>query len=1258
MLIHLGNTRRINTLIYLLFLTIVANSQTGNTYTFSFKNDLPIDSIIPGNNSITINYSLPEINFGQAQSETGLFYRISTPGHSRTYEPGKPELPVFTRLINIPEGSSVKIRIHDVKTRRINPSLANIKGILFPAQLGQTKQQDGRRAEFIMDKKIYSSRKTIESDTVKIEPVGKIRGKQISSLSISPVRYNPRSNVLEVITSMKVELSFSPDQGKGEKFAIQGTDLFDGILEKGLINYYPKDHITGFSSQPIGMIILTDSTFKKSLKPFYEWKTQKGFKLDILYKGEETTGSTYSELKEAIARVYNEALQEGHPPEYLLIIGDVNRIPFYGTDNITDMYYAEMDGGGDYLPDMYVGRIPAPDTNSVKAVVEKILQYEKFEFADTNKFHSKALVFAGKDATYASYMNGHVKYAFETYLKPALNVSAKHFYYPEGAENRDSIIKLISDGLSFINYTGHGTKQGWLHVEIKTPEIKLLKNKNMYPLVISNACRTAQYNDSTSFGNKMLLSRGKGAIGFIGCSNDSYWDEDFIWAIGTGTPGSDPKYSQTGLGAYDRLFHTHQELPSDWYITLGQINYAGNLAVSSSSSLKKKYYWETYTVLGDPSLIPYIGTPRAFDVSLPDTLPNGIKALSLDLDPFAYIAISRGGELWDASHASPSGAVNLHLPGISNDSCLVVITGQNRIPLIKTIYFADINREFINLSESGIEDPEGNNNKKADFGENINLKVKISNLGLKPATGVTASISSASRWITITRSEAEIGTIGPRSEITLASSFRIKIADMVPDRERIPVDLIVRDNKGEKKYKIDFTVHSPALEILNCIIDDSDKGNNNSVPDPGEVFNLLFHIRNYGSSNTSGKILVTSLDPTLEIIDTDIQSGTLEHGQIATIRVTVRLAHEARHGDYFSFLATLDCQPYVVKKDFQFRIGRIRESFESGSFKVFPWINLSPKPWVISSANSYDGIFSARSGGITHNSSSSLILRTYFLEPDTMRFYYRVSSEPNYDYFQFKLNGTEIVRRSGETNWIKQLVAVPAGYNKMEWIYKKDNSVSQGADAAWIDLIDFSGSAGVNYIQKDLEVASIVTPYQKDKFGLETVSVKVLNVGTDTINGFNLAYSINNKYPVIQSFSNKIAPYQDSVTLTFDKKVDMHLNDIYEISVFSYDNEDDHRLNDTLRIKLVNAELEETVVVYPNPFDSHLDFTIYSKVPRRARISLTNLAGEKVFEEERELVSGENQHRIVTSNISPSLYILQITGKGFSKSLPLIKLKR
>ncbi len=1254
---YLGSKRKAKILAGFLLFSIFVSGQTGKTFKYHFDGDLSEKNVITGDHSIIINYSFSELAIDTLINGNGSFYRLAIPGHTATADPGKPELPVLNRLISIPEGVTFRIAVSDVKSSSIKPSRDKIKGIMFPAQPGETKQDQRQKPEFVIDKKIYSRREIINPDTVRIESIGKIRGKQLFNLIISPVRYNPGSNLLEIITSMKIEITFSDNIGASSK-SLNESPLFNATLDKGVLNYFPEDLITGYSDQPVGMIIVTDTSFKKYLEPFYRWKKQKGYKLDILYKGAGQAGDTYPEIKESISRIYKSYSTQGHPPEYLLIIGDADKIPYYGNGNVTDMYYGEFDGNGDYLPDMYIGRIPASDTTSVKSVVQKILEYEKFQFADTNKFYSRALAFAGKDASYASYMNGQIKYAISNYLTTENKIDEFHFYYPEGFTKKDSITRLISKGLSFINYTGHGSSAGWLHVDIKSPDIRKFTNKSMYPFIISNACRTAQFNDTASFGNKIVLSSGKGAIGLIGCTNDSYWDEDFVWAVGSGTPNADPKYVQTGLGVYDRLFHTHSELPSDWYITMGQINFAGNLAVSSSSSLKKKYYWETYTVLGDPSIIPIIGTPSPFTISLPDTLPNGIKSLSVTIDPYSYMAVSHFDALWDASFASPSGSVVLDMPGMSNDSCLVVITGQNRIPLIKTIYLHDFNREFINLSESGINDSGGNNNGKADFGETLYLKLKISNLGLTSASNLTATISSTSPWVTITQNSASIGTLAGKTEKILNNDLQLTIDDNIPDLGIVTFDLTLKDNKIEKKYKIDITVHAPELEIINCLVDDSEYGNRNYIAEPGENFNLVFQVKNLGSSNTSGQLLIESQESELEIVDLDIKSGILQFGEISNIPVAVKLSSSAKYGDFISLRSTLDCSPYIVNKNFLLRVGRIRESFESSTFKVFPWINPSDKPWIIAGSNSIDGNLSARSGLISHKSASTLMIRTYFPEPDSLKFYYKVSSEPNYDYLQFNLNNTEKLKKSGETNWEKQAIAVPAGYNKLEWVYRKDNSVSQGADGAWIDLIDFAASTVVKYIQKDLEVAEIVTPGQKDIYGQEPVSVKVRNLGSDTLNGFSLAYSVNGKMPVIQDFRTVLASYNDSAIVTFDRRADMDLSGTYDILVFGNENYDDYLPNDTLMIRVENTEIEESVNIFPNPFNEKLNIIINSKISRVVDMSLTNVSGKKVHAEKLVLTEGENDLFIDTKQLSPALYILNINGNGLSKAYSLIKLKK
>ncbi len=617
---RLGKDKQAKLLAVFLLLSASAVGQPGKTFKYRFNDDLQVTNVVKSGNSLTINYTVPELNIESIVNENGSFYRIQIPGHTPTSSVGQPELPVLSRLITIPDNDSWQIKISEVKSTRVKPSGKKIEGVLFPSQEGETKEIQKKKPEFTIDKVLYESRGVISSDTVRIEPLGKVRNRRLANIIISPVRYNPRSNLLEIITSMKVEVTFLQQGSLMAKSLYPESELFAESLGKGVLNYDQGDLITGYSDKPVKMVILTDTTFLKDLQPLLRWKTQKGFKVEVLTRGARSAGITYTEIKNTLSKIYNESSENDPPPEYLLIIGDVNKVPYYGTGNVTDMYYGEFDGNGDYIPEMYIGRIPVANTTELKSVVNKIIQYEKFEFAGANKFYSNATTSAGVDAGYANYMNGQLKYAISNYLTPAYKINEKHFYYfsllngtdalaaAARAVRKDSLIKEINNGTSFINYSGHGDEAGWLHLNLKVPDTSLIHNTNMYPFIISNACRTSEFNIG-SFGNNMVLVKNKGAIGFIGCSNDSYWDEDFYWAVGAGTPSANPAYETTGMGAYDRLFHAHNELPSAWHITMGQINYAGNLAVSASTSTRKKYYWETYNLVGDPSMIPIIGQP-------------------------------------------------------------------------------------------------------------------------------------------------------------------------------------------------------------------------------------------------------------------------------------------------------------------------------------------------------------------------------------------------------------------------------------------------------------------------------------------------------------------------------------------------------------------------------------------------------------------------------------------------------------------------
>lgn len=137
----------------------------------------------------------------------------------------------------------------------------------------------------------------------------------------------------------------------------------------------------------------------------------------------------------------------------------------------------------------------------------------------------------------------------------------------------------------------------------------------------------------------------------------------------------------------------------------------------------------------------------------------------------------------------------------------------------------------------------------------------------------------------------------------------------------------------------------------------------------------------------------------------------------------------------------------------RFQAGSFTDGFESGNFSRLPWAFGGGPPWIVQSSQVSLGSFAARSGIISNNQRSSLFLATN-TPAGIGSFDYKVSSETNWDWLEFYVNGVLNGRWSGEVGWQTHLFTLPAGINTLEWRYVKDFSLTAGLDAAFIDNFD------------------------------------------------------------------------------------------------------------------------------------------------------------------------------------------------------------
>ncbi len=129
------------------------------------------------------------------------------------------------------------------------------------------------------------------------------------------------------------------------------------------------------------------------------------------------------------------------------------------------------------------------------------------------------------------------------------------------------------------------------------------------------------------------------------------------------------------------------------------------------------------------------------------------------------------------------------------------------------------------------------------------------------------------------------------------------------------------------------------------------------------------------------------------------------------------------------------------------------EGFESGDFSNWDWQQGGTAPWFIQSGTVFEGSYAAQSGAITHNQTSTMSLSLDVNPAGNISFAYSVSSEANYDYLQFYIDGALQAEWAGTIGWTEVSFPVGAGTHTFAWTYYKDGSVSTGSDCAWVDSI-------------------------------------------------------------------------------------------------------------------------------------------------------------------------------------------------------------
>ncbi|MBO7653095.1 MAG: T9SS type A sorting domain-containing protein [Bacteroidales bacterium] len=695
------------------------------------------------NSTLSFTSKLSEISLTRTIENGEIYSKIVVDGYITNNQIGFPQLPVMVKMIEVPMDAEIVTNVTVNSEKVVSLADAGFSQAIVPCQPSLFKNQKKEDVPFEKNK-IYAEGGLFSPETVTIEEVGIMRGIRLVKVIVNPFAYDIADNALTIADDISVELSFKNANVRSNAIKDSKYSPAFGALYSKIWNY--KQTRNAEMHYPIKYVIVSDRMFEEALLPFIAWKTKKGFNVVTAYTDE--IGHTESAVHTYLQNLYDAATAENPAPSYVLYVGDTAQISVQWSklehssgwmgdenDHYTDVYKVCFDGANDYIPDMFFGRFSAQNASQLTPQIEKTLMFEQYTFPDPSYLGDAVLV-AGYDETYQYddiNGNGQINYATQYYFNDEHGVNATVYLSPESHTSGDAIKAQISEGVGFVNYSAHCNYDGWQDPVFNLTDIPNLQNESEYFFSIGNCCLSNKF-DTECFGESLLRTPGKGAVCHIGGTNSTIWDEDFYWSVGTmQTINVNPTYEGTGLGAYDHLFHERGEAP---YVSAGEIVFIGNFSVNSSTSRYIQYYWEIYTLMGDPSLMPYVGVPSQLTPEYSNIIPVGSTSLEVTAENLSYIALSKDGVLLDAQYTGNGTSAELTFEAITEPGELdLVITRQFRAPYIQKIVVVAGTDEN-NVALMSINAPESAlSTQNATF----QPQITIMNIGTTNLTSLTAN---------------------------------------------------------------------------------------------------------------------------------------------------------------------------------------------------------------------------------------------------------------------------------------------------------------------------------------------------------------------------------------------------------------------------------------------------------------------------------------------------------------------------------------
>ena len=1086
----------LNRILFIVVMALFANVTMAQTYTYPVKGKQGFSVSQKTRDGMRINYELGQFDLSQINVRGEEMSEISISGVVLPNTAGNPNIPTESRMIAIPTGAKATLSV-------VSYDMEVIKNVNIAPALRVQAENEEPDMDYKKNMDVYSKNANYPENPFIIGS-SYIRGVDAVTVSITPFQYNPVTKDLVVYSNVELALTYEGGNGHFGEDRLR-SPYWDPILAAELMNYDQLPVIDyaarmqqwlrdGAEGAEYLIITPNNDAWAPYAQQLKEYRMKQGILTEV-YRLDEMPATTTAAMKTWFHNAYN---TWEIAPVAVCLLGDhgtnmAQYIPAETTSHpasgscITDNMYA--DPSGDNLPDMVFSRLIAENADQLPIFVGKQLEYEYTNPNMDPDFYTSPITALGWQTerwfqicseVVGGYFRNHdytpqrinCVYSGTPGSSWSSNQNTSmvvNYFGPNGVGYIPStpselggwtggtpaqVVTAVNNGSFWLQHRDHGEEQGWGEPAVKNSHVAQMNNVGKLPFVMSINCLTGKFNyNSTCFCEAWMRQtyngQNAGAVGVL-CPTEisySFVNDVFVWGVydlfdGDFMPDYGP-YQPAG------------NKTGNWMPAFG--NVAGKYFLAQSTwpynTDSKDITYTMFTSHCDAFLRVYTQVPQTMTVSHQNVQIAGLTTFQITAPEGTTIALTKGeGEnLEIVAVAEATGSVqSIDIPSQLPPTILkLTVTGQNYLRYEADIEVIPAEGPYIVINSYEL----ANNMPQLNFGDDAEFNIELKNVGNSQSPAGSMTLTTESEYVTITNGTASFSALNSNEVISLDEAFSFTVSDEIPNKTSI--DFLVTITSGNDTYENHIVVKAYAPEfVIEGVTVTELEGNGNGRLDPGERASLTFSYKNKGNAASREAAATLVMDNIFMQITSEptitIESVGADETTTAIYEVYIGAAPEGFAAEY-----TLEVVSgaYTAIKSFVSFIGLNVIDFESGELDPSIWTNNSTQPWTFVTTEPYEGTKCLKSGAIGNNGETNVILTYEVAEADTIKFFYKVSSESGYDKLHFYIDNSEKNNWSGTIAWTEAVYPVTAGTHNFKWSYTKDNSVNSGSDCAWIDYI-------------------------------------------------------------------------------------------------------------------------------------------------------------------------------------------------------------